>query len=381
MPRLPTAAAMNVRRGLHRTRVDSSPITAAATYSGVLSNPSFRYGKRLVPIVVLAVLLVYVSLRGVDWHELWESLRGASPPFLLLALGIVNASYFLRSLRWRLLLAARRRLTLWPVFCAMSIGYLMNSFLPARAGDFVRSAVIARKTTLGFAYALATTFAERVMDGVALVVVGSIGVTYCRHVSSWMTHTLWIMAAVACAGAVLLVGAPALVHASARIAGRILSPKLYHPAMAARIEEFLLGLRSLREPGRALGFSALTIPIWILDALAVVTVARALSLSLPLANSLVLLAALGLSSAVPSTPGYVGVYQFVAVTILIPLDYSRAHALALIFLYQGVVYCLILFWGAVFSWGTAGQWVRIARQVPDGDGSKPLDVSVAASAE
>ena len=39
---------------------------------------------------------------------------------------------------------------------------------------------------------------------------------------------------------------------------------------------------------------------------------------------------MGLASALPSTPGYVGIYQFVAVSVLTPFGFSRTDAIAYI---------------------------------------------------
>ncbi len=66
--------------------------------------------------------------------------------------------------------------------------------------------------------------------------------------------------------------------------------------------------------------------------------------------SFVLLAAWGLSSAVPSTPGYVGVYQFVAVTVLTPFGISKADALAFILISQILGYLIFGFWGILSLW-------------------------------
>ncbi len=65
-------------------------------------------------------------------------------------------------------------------------------------------------------------------------------------------------------------------------------------------------------PGRVLSFVLFSAIIWLTDALAMMVTARALNLTLTLPQSFLLLAALGLSSAVPAMPGYVGIYQFVA---------------------------------------------------------------------
>ena len=87
--------------------------------------------------------------------------------------------------------------------------------------------------------------------------------------------------------------------------------------------------------------------VWCLDALVAIAIAQAIGLSLPVPVAFLLLAGLGLGSALPSTPGYVGVYQFVAVSVLTPFGFSRADAIAYIVLLQAVIYVAVLSWAGV----------------------------------
>ena len=54
-----------------------------------------------------------------------------------------------------------------------------------------------------------------------------------------------------------------------------------------------------------------------------------------------------MGSALPSTPGYVGIYQFVAVSVLTPFGFSRADAIAYILVAQALVYVVIALWGSL----------------------------------
>jgi len=51
---------------------------------------------------------------------------------------------------------------------AVSIGFMVNNILPARAGEVVRAFIIADRSRLSKSYTLTTIFLERVIDGVAL---------------------------------------------------------------------------------------------------------------------------------------------------------------------------------------------------------------------
>jgi uncharacterized protein (TIRG00374 family) len=102
----------------------------------------------------------------------------------------------------------------------------------------------------------------------------------------------------------------------------------------------LLGVRSFHNWHRLAQFTALTAIIWALDAIATSTLARSLSIPMPLSVAMLLIVALSLSSAVPSTPGYVGIYQFVAVTILKPFGISPSAAIAFILVTQALNYAV-----------------------------------------
>ncbi len=78
--------------------------------------------------------------------------------------------------------------------------------------------------------------------------------------------------------------------------------------------------------------------------------AKALGLSMALPVAFLLVAGMGLGSALPSTPGYVGIYQFVAVSVLTPFGFTRTDAIAYILLMQALSYLMIGAWGALGFW-------------------------------
>jgi len=86
----------------------------------------------------LAVVLLYYALRGVEWLRVWTTITHARWQFLLAACLTTSFAFLLRSLRWRILLNTDAHFDVATVFEATMAGYLGNSFLPARAGEFIR---------------------------------------------------------------------------------------------------------------------------------------------------------------------------------------------------------------------------------------------------
>jgi uncharacterized membrane protein YbhN (UPF0104 family) len=127
-------------------------------------------------------------------------------------------------------------------------------------------------------------------------------------------------------------------------------PQSLRPRALAAMEHGLRGIRAFHDARRLSGFLALTVLIWCLDALGTVVVGAAIGFRIPISLAFLLIAGLGLGSALPSTPGYVGIYQFVAVTVLTPFGFSRTDAIAYILVAQALMYVVIGLWGSLGLW-------------------------------
>jgi glycosyltransferase 2 family protein len=300
--------------------------------------------------VLLAIVLLYLAFRGVDWDEMLATLRQGSPGTLLLAGVIFTFSCLMRGLRWRVLLSAEKLLPPLLVFSANMIGYLGNNFLPARAGEVIRSVMVGQRGGISKSFALATALTERIMDAVLLVLISAVSLLALRTVPEWLLPALRVMAVAGVVGVGLVFVAPRMSGLADRLIGRLPLPERIREPLGRMMASFLLGtgaLQNFSRLGQFLGFSAL---IWTLDMLTALTVGRAFGLELSPPLVLVLLAALGLSSALPSTPGYVGVYQFVAVNVLTPFGFARSEALVFILAYQALTVFVIAFFGLIGLW-------------------------------
>ena len=299
--------------------------------------------------VLLAILLLYLSLRGIDWRRVWTILTGARLDYLGVVCLLSTVSYFVRSLRWRVLLGAHAALGILMVFWATMAGYLGNNFLPARAGEVIRSVMISSRSGLSKTFVLTTALAERLADAVFLVGLSSM-LLLTFGGAGWMSGSAWRILVIAVVGLALLVAAPLLVERFNRGVGRLPVTESIRSRLTRFTGQAALGVQSFHDRGRLLTFSAMTLAIWGMDAVGAILAAQALGFDLPPAGALLLLAGLGLGSALPSTPGYIGIYQFVAVTVLTPFGFTRSDALAYILMAQFLGYVVIGFWGLLGIW-------------------------------
>ena len=306
-----------------------------------------RRGIALLLAVVLAAVLLYYSLRGIEWRDVGALLAQASPWPLVLAAAIVSATLFLRAWRWRILLTAGGDIPMSVAFWATAAGSFGNNFLPARAGELIRTMIVSTRSRFDSAFVLATALSERVADAVALVLITSVVLFAVPNPPDWMSGAARMAALVGLAGAAALVLIPVFELKAKRLMKRLPLAAAASQRLDAAIGSALRGIRAFHDRRRLAGFAAVTIVIWYLDAVGSVLAASALGLDLPLSVALLLIAGLSVGSALPSTPGYVGIYQFVAVTVLTPFGFSRADAIAFILVAQVLTYVVIGAYGAI----------------------------------
>jgi uncharacterized protein (TIRG00374 family) len=298
----------------------------------------------------LAAILLYFALRGTDWQRVGEIAAAAKPALLLLGCLVGSISYFIRAVRWRILLCAEAKVGLGAVFWSNSAGYLANNFLPARAGEVLRSAMISARSGLTKTYALTTALSERFLDAFALMIISAAVLLAIPNKPAWLNTAARPFAAAAVGGGLTLVFLPRFQGLIDGIVSRLPFPEKLRHRLLEMAGQVMLGLRSLHHPARLAGFCSLTGLIWFLDAASSVILARAISLPLGFPVALLMLTAIGLGSALPSTPGNVGVFQFATVSVLVPFGFSHTDALAIGLISQAANYAVVALWGLLAMW-------------------------------
>jgi uncharacterized protein (TIRG00374 family) len=297
--------------------------------------------------IALAAVLLFLSIHGIDWYEAARTIGGASIPGLVVAAAIAMSTLFLRAVRWRILLNAEGKVPVATTFLATSAGYFGNNFLPARAGELVRTMIVSSRAGLRTGFVLTTALAERAADAIVLVLVSAGILLVLPNPPGWLSHAARPFALAGIAGALAIAIMQFLESRGRAISQRMPLPDALRARMASSMMQIANGLRSFHNVRRLTGFLGLTVVIWCLDAAGAVITGAALGVAVPPIAAILLITGLSLGSALPSTPGYVGVYQFVAVTVLTPFGVTRTDAIAFIVVAQALMYAVIGCFGAI----------------------------------
>ena len=312
---------------------------------------------RLPLAMALAAVLLYFALRGVDWRAVGQMLAGARWTYLAGTLTLAVITSFIRALRWRILLSAEESVPAFTVLWALMAGYLGNQALPARAGEVLRAFLISRKTRLSMPFVLTTALGERVTDAIALILFSAVALLTVEQKPVWMEGVARSLAVAATAAALGV----ALLPRFHRHIEAVLEKFPLRDKLLALLAQVMLGLRAFHDARRFAAFAGLTVVIWTADVCGAMITARALGLAISFPVALMFVTALGLGSALPSTPAYVGIYQYVAVTVLPPFGFTRDQALAYVLAVQAMIAAHVVALGVTGLFQLGEGWATLRK--------------------
>ncbi|HEY6968752.1 MAG TPA: lysylphosphatidylglycerol synthase transmembrane domain-containing protein [Candidatus Angelobacter sp.] len=136
--------------------------------------------KVLISVLVFLALaaLVYLQVRTwrkFDWHRFWSVTEGVSISYILLGVALIYADYFLRAVRWKILLRPVRQTTAMELVAPTMVGFTGLALL-GRPGEFIRPYLIARKTRLTVSSQLAVWLVERIFDMGAFALIMAVNI-------------------------------------------------------------------------------------------------------------------------------------------------------------------------------------------------------------
>jgi uncharacterized protein (TIRG00374 family) len=320
----PTAAPDTVRR--------------AATFGLVIGVPA-------------SIVFLWLAFRGADPDAVWAAARDADLWLVGLAVGAIAVLYVLQATRWRVI-AATPQLKVGRLVEMVVGAVACNNVLPGRIGELFRARWLAVEAPMPSGRALATVGLDRGADIVTLF--GFLVVTLPFVASAaWVTRVA--------VGAAVLVAVLALLLVLARVYARARRRDRRERGWVRRIARDVVD--TLAEPlgrrrvAKALGLSVLA---WCAFAVAVWLVARSIGVELDPLECVFVTGVLNLGVALPSSPGFVGTYQWLAVAALGILDVGREEALAFSILLQASWYVPTTLVGGFLAlfrldWGLRGR--------------------------
>jgi glycosyltransferase 2 family protein len=307
--------------------------------------------------LIVAIALIALIFQKTDGIQLASAIRSSQPLWLIAGLAVFCLGITGRSARWSSMLriaspAATPRACLQPFLSSLAL----NNLLPFRAGDIARAFAFNKELGTGPGQVLASLFVERLLDLASLLVFLAIGLW------AFSIHTLPSFgklgagsAAVMALMIFVLLAFPRwlqiAIDASLRLIHKLAPHSGNHLA-----DEVAGAIKLLAALGgrRILPLIAMSLIVWALEGLTLWCVAQSVPGLINSAGAWFALPLATLATLIPSTPGYVGTFDYFAILGMTLTQNDAVPAAAFAFIAH------LLIWLPPTLIG--GVWLLIARR-------------------
>jgi uncharacterized protein (TIRG00374 family) len=261
---------------------------------------------RIVQVVVgLACAVVFLALAfyRVQPGSVAAALANANPIWVGAAILCYAVNLSLRAWRWQIILRPVAVIRYQIVVRTLLVGYGLNTVMPARLGELFRAEFFKRSFGLSRVWGLTSIVIERLFDGLTVVACLGVGLV----LSARTGHTAGVLTDALITGSLLFgVILLTVLCLSGSAMSRVLSR---FPVLSTKMGMVQRGFEILRT-WRTVEIAAVTLIIYLPDALSLWFSVKAVGLGLGFTDTLVLVGAASLSTLVPSGPAFLGTLQF-----------------------------------------------------------------------
>jgi uncharacterized protein (TIRG00374 family) len=275
---------------------------------------TIRIAASLAVGILLLIALVWWT--GID--KIGAAIGSASPLWLAAAALIILPAYILRAIRWKLLLLpVKKNIRVSNTFWSTAVGFMVNTLIPIRLGEFVRAYILGEKEETGFGPSFSSIVVGRTLDLIGLLSIGIVTMFLVSAQADLSDLAVNIFTAVAVLIAVILaviiVGVKKedlIIRLLTRITSKIPLVKKYTNRIADFASSLIKGLQGLSQnPKMFVTNISLTWILWLIHTSAIYLTFMAFNYPIPFVAAILGGVLMSLSHILPATPGYVGSYE------------------------------------------------------------------------
>lgn len=306
--------------------------------------------------IAVSVLCLWLALRNVQFNTFAAALKTANLAWIIPALLVQVLAVAARAQRWSSLLGKPGLFT--KAFWSHSIGFLFTNVFPLRMGEPARIIVMSEQSGIPVMEVTATALIERVLDVATVVIMMLLVLPFMQVpplvLNAGKSFAIIVLAALAALWVVVRFRAW-----SNRLVEKILGWFKFLPrkSLMLRWNELVDGLELLthwKTGANAVLWSAVS---WAASTAIYWCVLKAFVPSGNWIEAAFMVVSIALAITVPSSPGFIGVYQYVgqqALVLPFGAKYDLGSALAITLSAHLVYYVFTTLLGLVGLW-QAGQ--------------------------
>ena len=305
--------------------------------------------KKVIAGLALSALLVWLSIRGIEFRGVIDGFRTIRCWYLFPAVAAMFLMQLLRSIRWGVILRPIEKVDQLSLFSVTSVGFLAIIAIPARMGELARPYLITKKSRIPMSSALGTIFVERVLDSLTVLIIAVVALFF-TALPPWLVRSsvLFLLVTLGLFAVMvrMMVRREATLRILAPLIGRL--PVRHAGTVNRLIDHFIEGFRIVVDPALLLLVSLLSIVIWFVDVLAIYLLFLAFGLHLPVAAAFVLMIILIIGIAIPTAPGFIGNWHYFCILGLGLFGIPKTDALTFAIIYHALSIGIVILLGLIF---------------------------------
>lgn len=267
----------------------------------------------------VSLVFTWLVVRDLDMKDFGAAMTDASPLWIAFATAFFFGGYAARVQRWRLMLSdSNPAISFWRSAVPLFASIAANNVLPFRAGDALRAIAFSRWLGVGTSRVLATLLVERLLDLLSLLAFAALLLTLLAQdlEGAWTALGVGgnLLAAIALVVLVVLLR-PRLFAGPAHFIVRL--ARRYSAGIGDRLDgivsQIFETLAEQARGGRMVRLMLWSGLAWTLEGGIFYAAARALPAFTEMTGAILAFPVATLATLLPSTPGYVGTFDFFAI--------------------------------------------------------------------
>ncbi len=311
--------------------------------------------------IAISAVCLWLAFQGINLEAVAKAVSGMDYAALIPATLLFLVSYAGRVFRWRALFFPDQ-LRLVKIFNALNIGYFLSNILPARIGDIVRAYWIGDVERVSKARALSTIVVERMSDGFTVVLLLGVTAFFVPNIPAEARQGALGVAIAGIAAVAFLIGLSAQKERGILLLKKIAAPFpfLANPKLWHALDALIDGFAILRAPRAIASVAFWSLFAWTIGGGVYWITLRAVGIDLPLSAAYLVMTITSLGVIVPSSPGYLGVFHYVAVLTLVGVyGVDKSAALSYAIVVHAFVYVWLTALGLFSIWHEGLTYSRL----------------------
>ncbi|MGR3173276.1 MAG: lysylphosphatidylglycerol synthase transmembrane domain-containing protein [Candidatus Scalindua sp.] len=305
--------------------------------------------------ILISIVCSWLFARKVEWSNLNEAFSEVNYLYIIHAIVILAVIFYLRIIRWSVILLPVQKVSLLNLFSSTAIGFMANNILPARAGELIKPIVLGKKENIKITTCIATVAMERIFDLLSIIILATTtfailpynipdyddtaiqpkanafeantsglsdntntkkkstdiknetNLTVIKQLRKWSTIFAVIgIFVIAFLFALIIYPKKASVFVNKII---FFMPHYLKDRFIRVLNAFISGLQILENKRKLLWIGCISLSIWFLNILLVYVLSYSFNIDLPFLGASFVCVCVSLSLALPQAPGYIGVFH------------------------------------------------------------------------